>query len=76
MPQIKPTDSGRDSRAQNNEAPATVQPVTRAKTNQTKRIVHLARHAVCAIVLHPAWHAVVATACAAALVLLGGHHGF
>lgn len=66
----KPTTVGVADHVQKSEAPATVQPVTRAKSNQTKRIVHLARHAVCAIVLHPAWHAVVATACAAALVLL------
>ena len=68
--QLKPTDSGAADHVQKSEAPTTVQPVTRAKSNQTKSIVHLARHAVCAIVLHPAWHAVVATACAVALVLL------
>ncbi len=61
---------GVESCAQNNEAPATVQPVTRAKPNQTERILKHVWHAACAIVLHPAWHAVVATACAAALVLL------
>ena len=68
--QLKPTDSGAADHVQKSEAPTTVQPVTRAKSNQTKSILHHARHAVCAIVLHPAWHAVVATACAVALVLL------
>ena len=67
---------GVESRAHKSEAPATEPPVTRAKSNQTKSIVTHARHALLAIVLSPAWHAVVATACAAGLVLLGGHHGF
>lgn len=65
-----------ESRAQKVKDPATSGMVNGAKSNQTKRILTHARHFVCAIVLHPAWHAVVATACAAALVLLGGHHGF
>jgi hypothetical protein len=73
--QLKPTSVGVDSHVQKSEAPATVQPVTRAKSNQTKRILKHVWHAVCAIVLNPALHAAAATACAAALVLLGGHHG-
>lgn len=63
---------GVDSHVQKSEAPATVQPVTRAKSNQTKRILQQALHAVCAIVLNPALHAAAAAACAAGLVLLGG----
>lgn len=40
------TASGADSRAQKNEAPATVQPVTRAKPNKTNGILHHARRAL------------------------------
>ncbi len=68
------------NRAHKSEAPDTVATVSGAKSNnQTEQILQhtsQAWHAVCAILLHPALHAAVATACAAALVLLGGHHGF
>ena len=76
MTSIKPTTVGVPSHVQKSEAPDTVATVAGAESNQTERILKHVWHAVCAIVLHPAWHAVVATACAAALVLLGGHHGF
>lgn len=71
---------GVESRAHKSETPDTVATVSGAKSNnQTEQILQhtsQAWHAVCAILLHPALHAAVATACAAALVLLGGHHGF
>lgn len=72
---IKPTSVGVPSRAQKVKDPATSGMVNGAKSNQTKRILKHVWHAVCAIVLNPALHAAAATACAAALVLLGGHHG-
>ena len=68
--QLKPTDSGAADHVQKSEAPTTVQPVTRAKSNQTKRIVHLARHAVCAIFFSPVYQSLAAAVCAVAIVMV------
>lgn len=63
--------AGVESRAHKTEAPATVQPVTRAKSNQTKSIVTHARHALLAIFLSPVYQLIIAVVSAAGLVLGG-----
>ena len=59
-----------ESRAQKSEAPATVQPVTRAKSNQTKSILAQARHALLAIFLSPVYQTAIAVVAAAGIVLV------
>lgn len=56
---------------QKSEAPATVQPVTRAKYTKTKSILKHAKHALIAIFLTPSYQAALATGAAIGLVLLG-----
>ena len=57
-------------RAQKSEAPATVQPVTRAKSDKTKSILAQARHALLAIVLSPVYQTAIAVVAAAGIVLV------
>ena len=56
---------------QKSEAPATVQPVTRAKYTKTKSILKHAKRALIAIFLTPSYQAALATGAAIGLVLLG-----
>ena len=62
---------GVPDRAQKSEAPATVQPVTRAKYTKTKSILKHAKSALLAIVLTPSYQATLATGAAIGLVLWG-----
>ena len=57
-------------RTQKSEAPATVQPVTRAKSDKTKSILAQARHALLAIVLSPVYQTAIAVVAAAGIVLV------
>lgn len=68
--QLKPTASGAADHVQKSEAPTTVATVTRAKSNQTKSILHHARHAVCAIFLSPVYQSLAAAVCVAGIVLV------
>ena len=62
---------GVPDRAQKSEAPATVQPVTRAKYTKTKSILKHAKRALIAIFLTPSYQAALATGAAIGLVLWG-----
>ena len=64
--------AGVPSRVHKSEAPATVQPVTRAKSNQTKSIVTHARHALLAIFLSPVYQIAIAGAATVGIILMGG----
>lgn len=61
---------GVPDRAHKSEAPATVQPVTRAKSDKTKSILAQARHALLAIVLSPVYQTAIAVVAAAGIVLV------
>ena len=63
---------GVDNRAQKNEAPATVQPVTRAKPNKINGILHHVKRALFACFYVAPELFLVALL---ALAVLGGHHG-
>ena len=64
--------AGVPDRAHKSEAPATEPPVTRAKSNQTKRILTHARHALLAIFLSPVYQTAIAVVAAAGIILMGG----
>ena len=68
----KAASSGADNRAQKNEAPATVQPVTRAKPNKTNAILHHVKRALFAC-LYVAPEAFILALLA--LAMLGDRHG-
>ena len=60
------------SRAQKSEAPATVQPVTRAKYTKTKSILKHAKIALLAIFLSPTYQITIAGAATVGIILMGG----
>lgn len=70
MTSIKPTTVGVPSHVQKSEAPDTVATVAGAESNQTKSILHHARHAVCAIFLSPVYQSLAAAVCVAGIVLV------
>lgn len=59
-----------DSHVQKSETPTTVATVAGAESNQTKSILHHARHAVCAIFFSPVYQSLAAAVCAVAIVLV------
>jgi hypothetical protein len=63
---------GVPDRAQKSEAPATVQPVTRAKYTKTKSILKHAKSALLAIFLSPTYQIAIAGAATVGIILMGG----